>query len=292
MESITRINMSIFDVEYMENGEWKPAVYTPQEINGAIYTGIYFNDDFIVSDYSTIYPFYTWINIRIKCNLDVERINLWAARHNNPDLTDLNGIKMQNGDEDSTYATYKIVNSMFRDSNRFYFWIKATNQSADYIDISNNIFDDKMSEFATTKNHDIIVPTSEYRVINDNYLGWYPRNNPLASGIDQTNVFKVTSESPKNDVARWIMSWDNTCVNANTNLKNPLIPNTTAASICDVFGKIVGQNGKAWLHCLKDNYIYGKILYCLEDHDFENHKMFLTDGKKSCGIEIFGVYYG
>lgn len=289
----------MFEVEYQNkttNWEWSPAVYQPQEISSVLYDGVYFNDEFIVPDYSIVRSFFTWTNVRIKCTESLERINLWAAKHRSPDTLDANGVKLQNGDDNSTYGTYKITNNFSRDSNRFYFWIKATNKDDSYTDLSTTLADDLMFEYAVSNRSSVSVPNNEYDVLStyNSYLSWNPRTDPLATLGNQAYVFKVDESSSKFDVARWIMGWDNTCVNILTRVRNPFNPSTQLASIGDVFGKIDGlyQYEKIWLACEKDKYIYGKVLYCLEDHDFLNHRLLVDTGIKSCGIEGFGLYYG
>ena len=81
---------------------------------------------------------------------------------------------------------------------------------------------------------------------------------------------------------------------AHTLAKNPFNPGVSWYAIADVFRMIEGVHtvGGVWLGCQAGKYVYGKMVYALENHDFINHTLLKTNGWKACGVEVAGLNYG
>jgi len=289
--------MSTFTVEFQNaqtGWQWVQGLYTPDGINP--YSGVVFNDTSIIADYLLRKPFFTWTNFRVQCGLAMERMNLWASEHDDPKNFDPAGVTFQSGTAEETYG--KRSDGFYRDSDRLYFWIKATNADSG-LWMSQDIFDPDM---ALRSVHAEVIDTpmnlSKDRIVHNTWMGWDPQTNPLGGG---SLGWRVNESSAKADIARWIMGWDNQCMNVYAGFNNPLVPNTTVKSCADIFRSIWGVGlaygtgavtDYAWLGCQAGKYIYGKLLYCLEDYDFENHVLLVTDGTKAFGVDGMGLYYG
>lgn len=284
--------MSNFTVEFQNaqtDWQWKEGKHLADVDSD----GIEFDDAFVVPDVTPKYPFFTWTNFRILCNHDFEKINLWARSHQEPNQLDLDGRMHQSGDAVSTYADYKTLSNVFKDSDRFYFWIKGTDKGSSY-SISQTIYDDLMSTKAVNLDGDI-TPDSDITDIA-NWLGWNPKTNPAGSGI---HARSVNSNSNAADVARWIIGWDNSCTGVQSDVINPAIGLEYQAAFLDTYDMIDGTAGQ-WLGCPAGKYIYGKLLYTLEYHtspgkivegDYANYRLLNTIGFKSCEIAISGIRY-
>lgn len=283
---------SNFTLQYQNsrtNWEWKDAPLLADTES----FGIEFDDEFIVPDITPKHNFFTWTNFRILCNVTCDKINLWAQVHDEPDQLDLEGRKHQEGDAISTYADYQTHSSVFKNSDRLYFWIKATDQDDSY-SMSQGIYDSDMAAKAVTL--DDIEPDDDITDIV-NWLGWDPQATPYGTGV-YAKIIDANSEA--SDVARWIIGWDNSCVNVLSNVINPVIGFEYQAAILDSYRMINGLTGKQWLGCPENRYIYGKILYSLEDHDgpgelaagnYGSYRLIDTVGFKSFQISISAIQY-
>lgn len=283
------MNNFIVEVQNRQTGwEWQPAPLLANENS----FGLTFNDEYIVPDITPFKNFFTWSNFRIFCQTTCDKINLWVRSHENPNQMDLLNRLHQSGDALSTYADYESLSDIFKNSDRIYFWIQATNKDANYT-LTRSIYDYNMSAKAVTLRN--ISPNCDLTQI-EHWLGWDPLIFPNGNG---PYAHSVNSNSSESDVARWIMGWDNACVNVLTTVINPLIGDYQAA-ILDSYRMIDGLDGKNWLGCEFGRYIYGKILYCLEDHDspenliegdLENYSILQTDGFKSFQLNISAIQY-
>lgn len=283
--------MSNFGIEFQNsktNWEWKDGAY----LADANSDGVEFDDEFIVPDKTIKYNYYTWTNFRILCSTNAEKINLWAQAHQYPNQLDLDGRYHQNGDAQSTYADYKTVSNIFKDSDRFYFWIKATDKDDAY-SMTTTLYDPLMSTKSVNIDGDVEA-TADIKDI-DSWLGWNPQNN--SAGIPPY-AFSVNSNVSE-DAAHWIIGWDNTCVNVLSNVINPNLGLAYQAAILDTYTMIDGIHSQ-WLGCPQDRYIYGKLLYTLEYHtsigklienDYNAYRLLDTIGFKSCEIAIAAIEY-
>lgn len=286
--------MSNFVVEYqnkLTNWQWLPAPYTPETIASVVRNGMYFDDEYIVPDYSISRPFFTWTNFRIQCLKTFKKVHLYTQKHSNPTGLDSNGILLQSGDLISSYGHYNLYN----DSERLYFYIRATNQDANYV-MTQSIYDPQMATKAvmlpSSGGADFALPTRTDQIKSNPGFGWNPVSEPDGGG--DPDAYNVTSASMDVDVARWIVAWDNTCVNMATAIADPLIPSQSKRSVADPYRMIAGmvENDQIWLSCDKNKYIYGKAVFSLESHRFINYELLKTLGWKAFGVEASAVHYG
>lgn len=277
--------MPNFQVEFQNsrtNWEWQLGGLIANDDVGTATTGIFFDDEFVFPDITPKREFFSWTNFRILCGNNFEKIDLWAEEHSSPRQKDQLGRYHQSGNASSTYADYDTQSFVFKNSDRFYFWIAATNQDEAY-EMTESIYDPRMS-FAVSTSPDLSFSYNVNEIPDT--LGWDPRITPSGTG----DTAFLSSTTNKKQTARWIAGWDNACVNVKTNILTPSIPGQTQIAILDVFSSIEGIQGH-WLGCKEDKYIYGKLLYSLEDHDFLSHRILNTTGFKSCQISIGALRY-
>lgn len=284
--------MSNFAFEFQNsrtNWEWKEAKHLADVDSN----GIEFGDSFVVPDVTPNYPFFTWTNFRVLCMNDVEKVNFWARAHQYPNQLDTQGRLHQSGDASSTYADYRTVSNVFKDSDRFYFWIQATDQDDTYA-MSQALYDAAMDTKAVSVDGDV-TPDSDIRDIVS-WLGWDPRVTPLGAGI---YAHVVNSSSSLANVARWIVGWDNSCGCVQSDVINPALGLEYQAAFLDTYDMIEGTAGQ-WLGCPSGRYIYGKLLYSLEYHtapgklaegDYGGYRLLDTEGFKSCEIAGSAIRY-
>lgn len=275
--------MSNFLIEYQNkntNWDWELGKLLADDDG----MGISFNDDFVVPDITPAYPFYTWTNFRILCSGVCDKVDVWAKEHDYPDQLDQLGRTHQSGDPISTYSDYQSLSLVFKDSNRFYFWVKGTNQDENYV-MTQTVYDSLMATKSVS--YDPSIEPS-YDIENvASWLGWNPVTQPMG-GAYAFNAYQADLKT----AARWIMGWDNACMQCVSRVRNPSLTSQFHVGCIDTFSMIEGMAGKVWLGCEAGKYIYGKIVYALEDHDFVNHKILQTSGFKSCQINIGALQYG
>jgi len=284
--------MNNFEVEYSNattGWQWTKAPYVPIEESGNFFNGMYFNDEHVVPDYSPVKPFATWTNFRIKCNINMEKINIWAELHKDPTRLDSNGLTLQQGDN-------------FDTTDRFFYWIKATNKDASY-SMTQTALDPVMLEHAVTVDYAAMLPTisdqgnqvtNQSKIINEitGVLGWNPVTHPLGNG--HPDALLLAHWSPQTEVARWITGWYNLCGSQPAMGYNPLGTGSALKAIADTYRMIDGvvETGHVWLGCRAGKYIYGKAIYSLEGYDFIRHDLWITQGWKAFGVEATGLHYG